>query len=80
MEREDFQEISDQWTAVFDAPYIGRAELWDYGMKIGLAVFKDGEKVWESRDNVAGPLKNADVLEAFIRSARSALPVSSTQP
>lgn len=53
---DEYQQIAARWRAAFASPLEGRSEFWDFGMRVALAVFKDGEKVFEHRDNLGRDL------------------------
>ena len=60
---EQFRAIEERWAAAFEPPLEGRAELWDYGMRVGLAIFEHGEKLWEQRDNLLSHLLEDGAVE-----------------
>lgn len=44
------EKIEEPWSATFEPPYVARAERRDHGNTVGLAVFKDGEKLFDAPD------------------------------
>lgn len=70
---DQFREIEARWRDAFSSPYDARAESWDYGKRVALAVFLDGEKVFEERDNLGGHLVAPGVLEAYAAQVRQTL-------
>lgn len=77
MHEDNFRQIEAQWTAAFTPPYEGRVERRDYGMRVGLAVFRlDGghaEKAWERPENLVDDLAQPGILDAFIQAAQQEL-------
>jgi len=72
---DQYQQIAARWQAAFDSPLEGRSEFWDYGMRVALAAFKDGEKVWEQRDNLGRDLLPEKAVESLAAQVRAALPL-----
>jgi hypothetical protein len=80
IDRERFREkIETPWEATFDPPYDARAEWRDYGMRAGLAVFRDGEKLFDAPDLLVSDLLAPGALEGFARHVKRQLAITNTE-